>query len=71
MDEHQPPSDEAAPPPPAPRRPTLSELALGGALIVSDNVAARLEIAAEPAEPPRTLATVLRPAAEWDQPDSL
>ncbi len=71
MDEHQPPSDETTPPPPTPRRPTLSELALGGALIVSDSVAARLEIAAEPAEPPRTLASVLRPAAEWDQPDPL
>ena len=59
MDERQPSSDES-PSSPAPRRPTLSELALGGALIVSDNVAARLEIAAEPLEPPRTLATVLR-----------
>ena len=70
MDERQPSSDES-PSSPAPRRPTLSELALGGALIVSDNVAARLEIAAEPLEPPRTLATVLRPAAEWDRPDPL
>jgi len=69
MDEHQPPSDET--PPPAPRRPTLSELALGGALIVGDNVASRLEIPTEPAETPRTLETVLRPAAEWDQTDSL
>lgn len=69
-------SDEAAtptdaPPPPAdPRRPTLSELALGGVLVVGDNFAARLEVAPPP-PPDRTLDSVLRPAAEWDRPDPL
>lgn len=62
--------DSHTTPEPATRRPTLSELALGGALIVSDNVAARLEIA-EPARPARTPESVLRPEAEWTQPDAL
>ena len=65
-DEHPEPTAE-----PAPRRPTLSELALGGALIVSDNVAARLEATAPPPEPARTAESVLRPVAEWDQTDPL
>ncbi len=65
-DERPNPTPEAAP-----RRPTLSELALGGALIVSDNVAARLEATAPPPEPARTAESVLRPMAEWDQPDPL
>jgi uncharacterized RDD family membrane protein YckC len=49
------------------RRPSLSELALGGVLIVGDTMGARLEVPQGvdvPASP--TLDTVLRPAAEWD-----
>jgi uncharacterized RDD family membrane protein YckC len=55
------------------RRPSFSELALGGALIVGDNVGQRLQVADETAEHPRrTLEMVLRPAAEWDvQPTPL
>ena len=64
-------SEPGTPAPSGPRRPTLSELALGGALFVSDNVATRLEVADEPQPAPATLASVLRPAAEWDQPDPL
>ena len=54
-----------------PRRPTLSELALGGALFVSDNVATRLQVTEEPEPAPPTMTSVLRPVAEWDQPDPL
>ncbi len=48
------------------RRATLSELALGGALLVGETVSARLPAVDEMAAPPRTLDTVLRPVAEWD-----
>lgn len=50
----------------APRRPTLSELALGGALLVGETVSTRLPAVDETAAPPRTLDAVLRPVAEWD-----
>ncbi len=50
----------------APRRATLSELALGGALLVGETVSTRLPAVDETAAPPRTLDTVLRPVAEWD-----
>jgi len=55
----------------APRRATLSELALGGALLVSDSVAERLGVATEPQPAVPTLESVLRPVAEWDTPDAL
>lgn len=60
--------DNPVPQPPlANRRPTLGELALGGALFVSDNVGARLQVPEAASDPtPRTLDTVLRPVAEWD-----
>lgn len=49
------------------RRPTLSELALGSALLVGDNVGTRLRVPLGAGETaPRTLDTVLRPATEWD-----
>lgn len=49
------------------RRPTMGELALGGALLVGDNVGARLQVPQGVDEAaPRTLDMVLRPAAEWD-----
>lgn len=48
------------------RRATLSELALGGALLVSETVSERLPTVDAMAAPPRTLETVLRPVAEWD-----
>ena len=66
-EEHAPSPQEPTPP----RRPTLSELALGGALIVSDNVAARLEIVPPAEPPPPTPESVLRPVAEWDVADPL
>ena len=58
-------------PAPGPRRPTLSELALGGALLVGDNVAARLEVSGEPVPVSPTLDSVLRPVAEWDRSEPL
>ena len=64
-------SEPGTPAPSGPRRPTISELALGGALFVSDNVSTRLQVTGEPEPAPPTLAGVLRPAAEWDQPDPL
>jgi len=51
---------------PETRRPTLSELALGGALYLGDNVSARLEAPLPAAPPPRAAESVLRPVAEWD-----
>lgn len=49
------------------RRPTMGELALGGALLVGDNVGARLQVPQGVDEAaPRTLDMVLRPSAEWD-----
>lgn len=51
---------------PEPRRPTLGELALGGALYLGDNVSARLEAPLPAEPPPRTAQSVLRPVAEWD-----
>ena len=49
------------------RRASLSELALGGALLVGETVSTRLPPVDEAAAaPPRTLDTVLRPVAEWD-----
>lgn len=50
----------------APRRATLSELALGGVLLVGETVSERLPAVDETAAPPRTLDAVLRPVAEWD-----
>ncbi len=51
---------------PIARRPTLSELALGSALLVGD-AGARLQVPEGAAEStPRTLDAVLRPVAEWD-----
>jgi len=55
--------------PTPPRRPTLSELALGGALLLGDTVASRLDEVAPPEDAPRTLETVLRPVSEWDRAD--
>lgn len=52
---------------PQARRPTLAELALGGALLVGDNVGSRLQVPPEvDVTLPRTLDGVLRPVAEWD-----
>jgi uncharacterized RDD family membrane protein YckC len=52
---------------PTVRRPTLSELALGGALLVGDNVGTRLQVPLGEGETAtRTIDMVLRPAAEWD-----
>lgn len=49
------------------RRPTVGELALGGALLVGENVGARLQVPQGVDEAAlRTLDMVLRPAAEWD-----
>lgn len=70
-EESQRPPEDATPAAPGPRRPTLSELAIGGVLIVGDNVAARLEVVEPPEIPMRTMETVLRPEAEWAQPDAL
>lgn len=48
-------------------RPTLGQLALGGALLLSDTVGTRLEINPPPDNAPnRTLENVLRPVAEWE-----
>jgi uncharacterized RDD family membrane protein YckC len=57
----------ASPTPGALRRPTLAELALGGALLVGDNVGSRMQVVdVATASAPRTLESVLRPATEWD-----
>lgn len=48
-------------------RPTLGQLALGGALLLSDRVSTGLEVPHTTVEvPSRTLESVLRPVAEWE-----
>jgi uncharacterized RDD family membrane protein YckC len=48
-------------------RPTLTQLALGSALIIGDSVGNRLEITPPPESiPVRNLESVLRPVAEWE-----